>query len=144
MTDRLGRPRPDLRQGSGPQQRVTRLVTLAVAVVAAWATLVDPAAADPAVPTHYRSTVTDVVDADGRLVEVTIDGLDVTVKGPKGELSRTLPDGVELSRDEDGAVVVTRLGDGGIVAAAILLHVSEVFSAHLEDEGFVAGTAAQL
>ncbi|MTV27192.1 50S ribosomal protein L6 [Nitriliruptoraceae bacterium ZYF776] len=44
-------------------------------------------------------------------VEVTIDGLDVTVKGPKGELSQTLPEGVELSRDEDGAVVVTRLGD---------------------------------
>ena len=44
-------------------------------------------------------------------VEVTIDGLDVTVKGPKGELSRTLPEGVELSRDDDGAVIVTRLGD---------------------------------
>jgi len=44
-------------------------------------------------------------------VEVTIDGLDVTVKGPKGELSRTLPEGVELSHDEDGAVVVNRLGD---------------------------------
>jgi len=44
-------------------------------------------------------------------VEVTIDGLHVTVKGPKGELSRTLPEGVELSRDDDGAVIVTRLGD---------------------------------
>ena len=44
-------------------------------------------------------------------VEVTIDGLDVTVTGPKGELSRTLPEGVELDRDDDGAVVVNRLGD---------------------------------
>jgi large subunit ribosomal protein L6 len=44
-------------------------------------------------------------------VEITLDGLDVTVKGPKGELSRTMPEGVELSRDEDDAVVVTRLGD---------------------------------
>jgi large subunit ribosomal protein L6 len=40
-------------------------------------------------------------------VEVTLDGLSVTVKGPKGELSQTLPEGVSLSRDDDGAVVVT-------------------------------------
>ena len=44
-------------------------------------------------------------------VEVTIDGLDITVKGPNGELSRTMPDGVELSRDEDDAVVVTPTGE---------------------------------
>ena len=44
-------------------------------------------------------------------VDVTLDGLDVTVKGPKGELSATMPEGVELSKDDDGAVVVTRLGD---------------------------------
>ncbi|MFA9429615.1 50S ribosomal protein L6 [Egicoccus sp. AB-alg2] len=44
-------------------------------------------------------------------VDVTIDGLTVTVKGPKGELTRTMPEGVTLSRDEDGAVVVTRNGE---------------------------------
>jgi large subunit ribosomal protein L6 len=44
-------------------------------------------------------------------VDVTLKGLDVTVKGPKGELSATMPEGVELGKDDDGAVVVTRLGD---------------------------------
>jgi large subunit ribosomal protein L6 len=44
-------------------------------------------------------------------VEVTLDGLDVHVKGPKGELSRTLPEGVSVSKDDDGAVVVAPLGD---------------------------------
>ncbi len=44
-------------------------------------------------------------------VEVTLDGLTVTVKGPKGELTRTMPEGVSLSRDDDGAVVVTPDGD---------------------------------
>jgi large subunit ribosomal protein L6 len=32
-------------------------------------------------------------------VSVTLDGLSVTVKGPKGELSRTLPDGVTISQE---------------------------------------------
>ena len=44
-------------------------------------------------------------------VEATVDGLHVTVKGPKGELARTMPEGVEIAKDEDGAIVVTRLGD---------------------------------
>ena len=44
-------------------------------------------------------------------VEVTIDGLTVTTKGPQGELSRTMPEGVRLSRDDDGAIVVTRTGE---------------------------------
>ncbi len=44
-------------------------------------------------------------------VEVSIDGLAVTVKGPKGELSRVMPEGVALSFDDDGAVVVDRTGD---------------------------------
>jgi large subunit ribosomal protein L6 len=47
-------------------------------------------------------------------VEVSLDGQTVTVKGPKGELTRTMPDGVTLSRDDDGAVVVTRNGDGRV------------------------------
>lgn len=44
-------------------------------------------------------------------VEVSLDGLQVTVKGPKGELVRTMPAGVSLSRDDDGAIVVTRNGE---------------------------------
>jgi large subunit ribosomal protein L6 len=44
-------------------------------------------------------------------VEVDLDGLTVHVKGPKGELTRTMPEGVTLSRDEDGAVVVAPTGD---------------------------------
>ena len=32
-------------------------------------------------------------------VSVSLNGLDVTVKGPKGELSRTLPDGVDIAQD---------------------------------------------
>ena len=38
-------------------------------------------------------------------VAVTLDGLSVTVKGPKGELSRTLPDGVSISQVENTIVV---------------------------------------
>ena len=44
-------------------------------------------------------------------VDVTLDGLTVRVKGPKGELVREMPEGVQLSQDDDGAVVVTRDGD---------------------------------
>ncbi|MDR2567356.1 MAG: 50S ribosomal protein L6 [Bifidobacteriaceae bacterium] len=40
-------------------------------------------------------------------VDVTIDGRRVTVKGPKGTLSRELPEPVSVTRDEAGAVVVT-------------------------------------
>ncbi|MEX2328359.1 MAG: 50S ribosomal protein L6 [Nitriliruptoraceae bacterium] len=43
-------------------------------------------------------------------VEVTIDGLDVHVKGPRGELSQRMPDGVAIAR-EDATIVVTRNGD---------------------------------
>jgi large subunit ribosomal protein L6 len=44
-------------------------------------------------------------------VEVELDGLTVAVKGPKGQLVRTMPEGVTLSRDDEGAVVVTRNGE---------------------------------
>jgi large subunit ribosomal protein L6 len=40
-------------------------------------------------------------------VDVTIDGRKVTVKGPKGELSRELHPDIAVSR-EDGSIVVTR------------------------------------
>ena len=38
-------------------------------------------------------------------VSVSLQGLAVTVKGPKGELSRTLPDGVQISQDGNTLVV---------------------------------------
>ena len=38
-------------------------------------------------------------------VSVSLHGLAVTVKGPKGELSRTLPDGVQISQDGNTLVV---------------------------------------
>jgi large subunit ribosomal protein L6 len=41
-------------------------------------------------------------------VEVTIDGQFVTVKGPKGELSRAIPEPIIVERDEDGALLVKR------------------------------------
>ena len=44
-------------------------------------------------------------------VEVDLDGLTVHVKGPKGTLTRTMPEGVTLSRDEEGAVVVAPTGE---------------------------------
>ncbi len=75
-------------------------------------------------------------------VDVVIDGLTVTVKGPKGELKRTMPEGVELARDEDGAVIVTRTGDSrdersrhGLVRALLanMVHgVSDGYSKALE------------
>ncbi|HJN32849.1 MAG TPA: 50S ribosomal protein L6, partial [Prochlorococcus sp.] len=38
-------------------------------------------------------------------VAVTLDGLAVSVKGPKGELNRTLPEGVSVSQVENTIVV---------------------------------------
>ena len=44
-------------------------------------------------------------------VDVTIDGAAVTVKGPKGTLSHTVPSPIQVTRDDDGALVVTRPDD---------------------------------
>jgi large subunit ribosomal protein L6 len=43
-------------------------------------------------------------------VTVTIDGRTITVKGSKGELQRTLPEGVTL-KQEDGHIVVERINE---------------------------------
>ena len=43
-------------------------------------------------------------------VSVSLNGLDVTVKGPKGELSRTLPEGVEIA--QDGNTLVANMVEG--------------------------------
>ncbi len=44
-------------------------------------------------------------------VDVTIDGADVTVKGPKGTLSHTVPAPITVERTEDGTLQVTRPND---------------------------------
>ena len=44
-------------------------------------------------------------------VEVTLDDRHVTVKGPKGTLSHTVASPITVTRDEDGAVTVTRPDD---------------------------------
>lgn len=44
-------------------------------------------------------------------VEVAIEGQDVSVKGPKGQLSLTVAEPIVVSRSEDGAVEVTRPDD---------------------------------
>jgi large subunit ribosomal protein L6 len=44
-------------------------------------------------------------------VDVTIDGADVTVKGPKGTLSHTVPAPITVEKAEDGTLNVTRPND---------------------------------
>ena len=44
-------------------------------------------------------------------VDVTIDGADVTVKGPKGTLSHTVPAPITVEKAEDGTLAVTRPND---------------------------------
>jgi large subunit ribosomal protein L6 len=47
-------------------------------------------------------------------VEVSIDGQDVTVKGPKGTLSHTVADPIRIERSEDGTLTVTRPDDNRV------------------------------
>ena len=44
-------------------------------------------------------------------VDVTIDGADITVKGPKGTLTHTVPTPITVERVEDGTLQVTRPND---------------------------------
>ncbi|PJE98269.1 50S ribosomal protein L6 [Streptomyces carminius] len=44
-------------------------------------------------------------------VDVTIDGRTVAVKGPKGTLAHTVAAPIEVARDEDGTIRVTRPND---------------------------------
>ncbi|MCL3777034.1 MULTISPECIES: 50S ribosomal protein L6 [unclassified Actinomyces] len=44
-------------------------------------------------------------------VDVIIDGNDVTVKGPKGTLTRTIAEPLSVTREEDGSILVTRPDD---------------------------------
>ena len=44
-------------------------------------------------------------------VDVTIDGQDVTVKGPKGTLSLTIAQPIAVAKNDDGSISVTRPDD---------------------------------
>ncbi|MGH8969880.1 MAG: 50S ribosomal protein L6 [Actinomycetes bacterium] len=44
-------------------------------------------------------------------VDVTLDGRAVTVKGPKGTLSHTVAEPMEITRADDGTIAVTRPND---------------------------------
>jgi len=44
-------------------------------------------------------------------VEVNINGQDVTVRGPKGTLSHSIAPPIEIARDDDGVLTVTRPND---------------------------------
>ncbi|UUO01224.1 50S ribosomal protein L6 [Mycolicibacterium novocastrense] len=44
-------------------------------------------------------------------VDVSIDGQNVSVKGPKGTLELAVADPIRIARDDDGAIVVTRPDD---------------------------------
>mgnify|MGYP001139649672 FL=1 len=84
-------------------------------------------------------------------VEITIDGPEVTVKGPKGELSRRFPERVTISV-EDGVAKVTRIDDSreskalhGLsraLLANMVTGVSEGYRKDLEIQG--VGYRAQL
>ena len=84
-------------------------------------------------------------------VAVILQGLSVTVKGPKGELSRTLPDGVSVSQVENTIVVTPdsekrksreRHGLCRTLVANMVEGVSKGFSRRLEIVG--VGSRAQV
>jgi ribosomal protein L6, bacterial type len=50
-------------------------------------------------------------------VDVTIDGRAVTVKGPKGTLSHTVAEPIDVTRGEDGVIAVSRPNDENKVRA---------------------------
>lgn len=78
-------------------------------------------------------------------VDLAIDGQRVTVKGPKGSLDMTVSDPITVSKDDDGAVCVTRPDDTrssrslhGLTRTLIsnmIQGVSEGFSKNLEIHG---------
>jgi large subunit ribosomal protein L6 len=44
-------------------------------------------------------------------VDVTLDGRNVTVKGPKGTLTHTVVEPIDIGRSDDGTIVITRPDD---------------------------------
>ncbi|MET7637504.1 50S ribosomal protein L6 [Streptomyces sp. NPDC005438] len=78
-------------------------------------------------------------------VDVTIDGRTVAVKGPKGSLSQTVAAPIDISRDEDGPLVVSRPNDESrnkalhglsrTLVANMITGVTQGFSKDLEISG---------
>lgn len=78
-------------------------------------------------------------------VDVKISGDQVTVKGPKGELSHVVPSPISVERDDSGALVVTRPNDERIarslhgltrtLLANIVIGVTEGYEKKLEIVG---------
>ncbi|GEB48751.1 MULTISPECIES: 50S ribosomal protein L6 [Streptomyces] len=78
-------------------------------------------------------------------VDVTIDGQTVAVKGPKGSLAHTVAEPIEIARNEDGAIVVTRPNDESrnralhglsrTLVANMITGVTDGFSKDLEISG---------
>ena len=84
-------------------------------------------------------------------VNVTLDGLAVTVKGPKGELKRTLPSGVSVNQVDNSIVVAPtstkrssreRHGLCRTLVANMVIGVSQGYSKKLEIVG--VGSRAQV
>src|SRR4051812_24030720 len=77
-------------------------------------------------------------------VDVSIAGNRVTVKGPKGQLERAIPEGIEVAQS-DGSINVTRQGENrevkalhGLVRSLIanmVLGVTQGFEKNLEIHG---------
>ena len=89
---------------------VVRAGALTVLVLIGLQTGVGPALADPAVPTHYRSTVTEVVGADGEPID-----LDVEVLGGDTYLVVEVPGGTELAvPGYDGEPYIRFSSDGEV------------------------------
>jgi large subunit ribosomal protein L6 len=85
-------------------------------------------------------------------VEIKIDGLNVNIKGPKGELSRTLPslisisqegEEVKVARDNDSRKAKERHGLCRTLVANMVQGVSQGFEKKLEIQGVGYRAAAQ-
>lgn len=85
-------------------------------------------------------------------VEIKIDGLNVNIKGPKGELSRTLPSLISISqegeelkvvRDNDSRKAKERHGLCRTLVANMVQGVSQGFEKKLEIQGVGYRAAAQ-
>ncbi|MFT8396388.1 50S ribosomal protein L6 [Propionibacterium sp.] len=78
-------------------------------------------------------------------VDVMIDGQEVKVKGPKGTLSRTLPEPITIGKNEEGELVLARPDDERVskslhglsraLVANMVTGVTEGYQKHLEIVG---------
>jgi large subunit ribosomal protein L6 len=86
-------------------------------------------------------------------VEITIDGSNVAVKGPKGSLSHTVVDPITVERNDEGQIVVVRPNDERMSRARhgltrtlisnMVIGVTEGYSKTLEISGTGYRVAAQ-